>query len=193
MRAIRVAFAVAVLVGGAAGSARADDVTQQIDEALAAYQHKDTTTAIAALNAAISLLRQGQGDVWKTLLPPPPPGWTAQDAEAAGGAAALVLGTGVSRTYTNGGQGVDVSLLSDSPPVQALAAALGNSIIADLAGTTLVIDGRRVLYRKEDNSFTTLVAGKVLLRISGTPDVPQATLRAFLAAVPFAAIEQAAR
>ena len=72
----------ALLLGIATASgARADDVTDQIDAALRAYQNHETQTAIAALDAASSLMRQSRADVLKKLLlPPPPPGWTADAA-----------------------------------------------------------------------------------------------------------------
>ena len=50
--------------------ARADDVTDQINEALKAYQNHDTQTAIAALDAAANLLRQARAESLKKLLPP---------------------------------------------------------------------------------------------------------------------------
>src|SRR5690242_7730585 len=89
--------------------ARADDVTDQINEALKAYQNHDTQTAIAALDAASNLLRQGRADALKKLLPAVPPGWNADDAESSAVSVAM-LGGGVtaSRAYHNGNQRVEV-------------------------------------------------------------------------------------
>ena len=47
-------------------AAHADDVTDQINEALQAYQNHDTQTAITALDAASNLLRQSRADGLKT-------------------------------------------------------------------------------------------------------------------------------
>src|SRR5689334_7349019 len=86
-----------------ASVARADDVTDQVNEALKAYQNHDTQTAIAALDAATNLLRQSRAEALKKLLPAVPPGWTADEAEStAVGVAMLGGGITASRTYHNG-------------------------------------------------------------------------------------------
>lgn len=185
------AVATTVLMGPVA--VHADDVVDQINEALAAYQRKDVATATIALNAALSLLRQARAESWKDFLPPAPEGWTAQPPEGSTGAEAAIVGTGTSRKYTNGTDTVEVSLLSDSPMVQALAGILTNPMVASLAGRTLVIDGRPAIYRQEDNSYTTLVADKILVRVTGGPGVTEATLTLFFQAIPFADIEHAAK
>ena len=68
MRLCRGCAALLVIVLCLAG-ARADDVTDQINEALKAYRSHDTQTAIAALDAAANLLRQSRADGLKKLLP----------------------------------------------------------------------------------------------------------------------------
>ena len=70
-----------LLIVACAAGAQADDVTDQIDEALKAYRSHDPQTAIAALDAAANLLRQSRADGLKKLLPAAPPGWTADEAE----------------------------------------------------------------------------------------------------------------
>src|ERR1700676_2708289 len=57
----------------------ADDVTNQINEALTAYGRKDLPTAIAGLEAALNLMRQSRADTYGALLPAAIPGWTADD------------------------------------------------------------------------------------------------------------------
>ena len=61
--------------------AYADDVTDQIHEALTAYDKKDIPTAIAGLEAAVHLLRQMRADVYGALLPNGFEGWTADKVE----------------------------------------------------------------------------------------------------------------
>ena len=95
---------------------RADEVTDQINQALAAYQKHDLPTAVAALEVAASLLRQARADALKTALPPAPPGWNADQIETGAAAAAMLgVGTTVSRTYHNGDQQVEVQIITDSP------------------------------------------------------------------------------
>jgi ABC-type branched-subunit amino acid transport system substrate-binding protein len=123
--------------------AQADDVTDQINEALKAYQGQDAQTAIAALDAAANLLRQARADGLKKLLPTVPPGWTADEAEASAvGAAMLGGGTTASRTYHNGSQRVEVQIVAESPMLQGMAALLGSPFAAAGGMKTVVVGGR---------------------------------------------------
>jgi len=184
-----------VLLSGivAFSGARADDVTDQINEALKAYQSHDTQTAIAALEAASSLLRQSRADGLKRLLPAPPPGWTADAAEATSVSVAM-LGGGItaSRAYHNGNQRVEVQIVTDSPMLQTVAALISSPLGALGGMQTLVIGGRRMSYNENDRSYMTLVADKVIVRIEGNGDTPDPTLKSFIALIDFAAIEKAA-
>jgi hypothetical protein len=173
--------------------ARADDVTSQINEALSAYGRKDIPTAIAGLEAALNLLRQGRADLYGALLPAAPAGWTAEQVETVSVGAALVGGgVGASRKYHRGGATVTVSILADSPLLQAMS-ALASSGLAALGGVrTLIVNGRRTLYLKDDNAFTTIVADRILVRVEGS-DQSEETLKQFLTLVDFSAIERLAR
>ena len=167
MRLCRGCTALLVIVLCLAG-ARADDVTDQINEALKAYRSHDTQTAIAALDAAANLLRQSRADGLKKLLPAVPPGWTADEAEAtAVGVAMLGGGTTASRAYHNGSQRVDVQIMADLPMLQGLAALLGSPLAAIGGMKTVVVGGRRMSYTESDNSYTTMVADKIIVKVDG--------------------------
>jgi hypothetical protein len=186
--------AVLLMIAASVSGACADDVTDQINEALKAYQNHDTKTAIAALDAASSLLRQARAEGLKKLLPAVPPGWTADNAEStAVGAAMLGGGTTASRTYHNGSQRVEVQIMADSPMLQGMAALL-NSPLAAMGGMkTVVVSGRRMSYNDSDNSYMTLVADKVIVKVDGNKDTPEPTLKSFIGAIDFAAIEKLSR
>jgi hypothetical protein len=174
--------------------ARADDVTDQINEALKAYRSHDIQTAIAALDAAANLLRQSRADSLKKLLPDVPPGWTAGEAEGtAVGVALLGGGATASRAYHNGSQRVDVQIMADSPMLQGLAALLGSPFAAIGGMKTVVVNGRRMSYSAGDNSYTTMVADKIIVKVGGGKDTPDPTLKSFIGAIDFAAIEKLAR
>ncbi len=173
---------------------RADDVTDQINEALKAYQNHDTQTAIAALDAASNLLRQGRAEAMKKLLPPVPPGWTANEAESTAlGTALLGGGITASRTYKNGSQRVEVQIMADSPLLQGFAALIGGPLAAIGGMKTVVVGGRRVAFNADDNSYMTVVADKVIVKIEGNKDTPEPSLKSFVGAIDFAAIEKLVR
>ena len=192
MRQLVAAAAVGVSVLFAP-TARADDVKDQINEALSAYDKKDLATATAALEAALGLLRQARAEVWKTVLPEAPQGWTAGEVELASmGVAMMGGGTTAKRDYTKGDETVEISLLSDSPMIQGMAMMFSGAM-AGPDNKLVVIDGRRMMYSKSDNAYQTIVANKVLVKIEGSQGVDDQTLRTFLKAVKFAEIEKKAQ
>jgi hypothetical protein len=186
-------IALLLAIAGAPG-ALADDVTDQINEALKAYQNHDTQTAIAALDAASNLMRQARADGLKRLLPAPPPGWSADAAESTAVSVAM-LGGGItaSRAYHNGIQHVVVRIVADSPMLQTVAALFSSPLGAIGGMNTVVIGGRRMSHNENDRSYTTLVADKVIVRVEGDADTPDPTLKSFIALIDFAAIERLVR
>lgn len=171
--------------------ATADDVIDQVSEGLNAYANKDYSTAIAALEAATALLRQARSEIWKAYLPAAPPGWTAEETET--GAGTLGMGSSASRRYVRDGEHVEISLMTDSPIMQGLAALIANPMIASAAGKTVVVGGRRVNYIRSDNSYMTMVADRVLVRVQGSDGVTEDILRQFFGLIRVADIEKAAR
>src|SRR3954451_7660744 len=144
MRSRLAALTMAALVAVTPVTAWADEISDQIAEALSAYRKKDVSTAIAALEAAANMLRQERAESWKTLLPAPPAGWTAEEAEtSAAGTSLFGGGTGVTRKYAKGDDEVEISIVAESPLVQAMGAMMSNPMIAASAGHVVVVGGRR--------------------------------------------------
>jgi hypothetical protein len=171
----------------------ADDVTNQINEALSAYGRKDLPTAIAGLEAALNLMRQGRADAYGALLPAAIRGWTADDVETiSAGVAMIGGGTGASRKYHKGDDIVTVSILADSPLLQAMSTLASSGLAAMTGMRTQIVNGHRTLYMKDDGAFTTFIGDRVLVRVEGK-GLPEDTLKQFLNAVDFAAVERAAR
>ncbi len=184
---------VLLIAGLQPSPARADDVTDQIDQALAAYRKHDLPVALAALEAAANLLRQAQADALKAVLPPPPPGWNADQVDtSAAGVAMLGGGTTVSRTYHNGGQQVEVQIITDSPVLQGMAALINSPLAAAAGMQTVVIGGRPMSYAANDNSFMALIAGKTIVKVAGNKATPEPTLHGFIAAIDFTTLERLA-
>lgn len=125
---IRVLTLSLLIAAASSPPVRADEVTNQINEALTAYGRKDLPTAIAGLEAALNLMRQSRADTYGALLPAAIPGWTADDVETVSAGVAMVGGgTGASRKYHKGDDTVTVSILADSPLLQAMSALAAGS------------------------------------------------------------------
>jgi hypothetical protein len=184
-----------VLLAVVAGvpAARADDVSDQIDKAAAAWRAHDGQGAIAALDAAANLLRQARADELRTLLPLPPPGWTADPVETSAVSAAMLGGgTSASRTYHDGAQHVEVQITTDSPMLQGMAALIGSPLAAASGVKTVMIGGRPVSYTESDNGYMALIGGKIIVKVDGSKDTPEPTLRSFVASIDFDAMEKLA-
>jgi hypothetical protein len=191
---VRYCLVLLMLAVASPSVALADDVTDQINEALKAYQNHDTQGAIAALDAAENLVREARADALKNLLPPVPAGWSADNAEStAVGVAMMGGGTTASRVYHLEAQQVEVQIMGDSPMLQGLATLLGSPFAAAGGMKTVVIGGRRMSYAENDNSYMALVAGKVIVKVSGNKETPDPTLKSFVQAIDFAGIEKLVR
>jgi hypothetical protein len=186
-RALTLSLSIAV---ASVSFAWADDVTDQINEALSAYGRRDIPTAIAGLDAALSLLRQMRADSYGALLPDAPAGWTADKVETI--AAGMVMaggGTGATRKYHRGNDTVTVSILTDSPLLQVMSSLAASGITGMGGMQTRIVNGRRTIYAKDDGSFTAIVADRIMVRVEGRGQ-PEDTLKQFLTAVDFAAVEK---
>jgi hypothetical protein len=175
-------------------AAIADDVTEQLNDALKAYENKDLTAASAALDSAGTLIRQMVAEAWKAVLPEPLGGWDAGEAESTSvGTAMLGGGTSVSRKYHRNNESVEITLMTGSPILQGLGALLGGGMVTSSDMKLSIVDGRKMTYTKSENSYQTLVGGKALVKIEGSKGVDDVTLRAYVAAIKFPQIEKAVR
>jgi hypothetical protein len=193
---MRLRHVVLVLLAGAVGAsaARADDVSDQIDKAAAAWRAHDSQGALTALDAAASLLRQARADALKTSLPLPPPGWTADPTETSAVSAEMLGGgTSASRTYHNGPQRVQVEITADSPMLQGIAALVSSPLATTSGVKTVTIGGRPASYTESDNGYMTLIGGKIIVKVDGSKDTPEPTLRSFVASINFGALEKLAQ
>lgn len=193
MRVSVIALTAAAILAGAS-TVRADDVTDQINEALVAYQKKDIPTAVAALDAAANLLRQARADVFRKLLPEPAAGWEADEPEVnVLPAVAMGVGSTVSRRYRKDDDQVTLEISVDGPMVQGMGAMLNSPMLAATGAKQVVIGGKRMAFIKDDNAYFMLVANRVLVKVSGSRGTPDAALRAYAGAVDTAALENSLR
>lgn len=169
--------------------ARADDVTDSIDEAIKAYKAKDYAAAAQSLDAAAQLVRQKRGELFKALLPDAPSGWKAEDATTqAAGAAMFGGGVTAERRYTKGDSSVTVKIITDSPLMQGVMMMMGNPMFANADGGKLErIKGQKAIFKNKDGSgsVNVVVNGTLLVQIESS-QTSDADLRAFANAVDYA-------
>jgi hypothetical protein len=106
---------------------RADEITDQLDQAKQYYGEGDVTGAIAELEFALQAMRGKIGQELLSTFPEPPAGWTVEDGgdkqQAGGTIPMLGSGTMLSRTYmaTAGDASIEAQLMSGGGFLQGIA------------------------------------------------------------------------
>jgi len=186
MRAIRsltrsTVAGAALLASVAAGPAAADEIADEIRNALTLYEAGKVGEAKEALDFATQLLGQRKADDLGRHLPAPLSGWTAEDAEAT---SAAMYGAGITagRTYRKGDAEVEVRIIGDSPMIQAMSMMFSNPAMAGAAGGRAQRIGKQRGIVTQDGDVQ-VMAGKYLVMVSGS--APQDAKVAYAAAVDF--------
>jgi hypothetical protein len=159
--------------------ASADDILDELDRARRAYDQHDFAAALDAADTAIKLMRQGQAEAWKAMLPEPLPGWAADDAQSNSVAPMLFGGgTSTSRVYRRGADSVEISIITSSPLIlQGIGPFLASGLISGDETKLVIINGQKVTYAKGDNAYNMMIADKALIRVKGSRGVDDETLR----------------
>lgn len=193
-------FAANLLVSGAAGTARADEITDQIETARKAYDAGELKRAAQELQFAVAAIEQRIGDRYLKLLPAPLEGWTADEAQSQGGGfAGMFVGTSVTRRYykTGGSEQIEISLLADSPLMPAMAMMLSNPMLiqADPESKPYRHKGYSGLLKHDPAAdrweLTLLMGGRILLQAAGQGLRDRTSLDAYLDAMDLAEVEKA--
>jgi hypothetical protein len=108
------------------GSIQADEVSDQIEAARKAYESGELRSAIETLNFAVNKIQEQMTANLVKLLPEPLPGWTADEPRSqAGGIAAVITGTTLTRSYRReDGAEITLRLMADSPLMPMLTMAM---------------------------------------------------------------------
>lgn len=174
--------------------ARADEVTETIDEALQQFRQGNLVEAAGNLDYAAQLIRQQRGSRLQALLPEPLPGWTAGDpsSQAAG---AVVFGgmTSAERSYAKADASVTIPIVTDAPMLRGMLAMFAYPMLPTPDGAKLQkIKGRRarVIYDADAQrgEVTVIVAARFLVTVAGR-GVARHDLVDYASAIDFARLE----
>jgi len=154
---------------GLPGEAVADEIADEIKAALQSYQAGNISEARSNLEFAMQLLAQKKAGDLVSALPAPLPGWEAEDEQSSAPMGLFGGGVSATRTYRKDDREVRISVLGDSPMLQAVAAMFDNpSIISASGGRVKRVGGQKVIVTG-DGEFQ-LMAGKMMLTIDGNAD-----------------------
>ena len=163
-------FAVAIAFTASIGCANAwaDDVTDAIAEATAAYEEGDLAYAKESLEFASQLIGQMKTGTLAGLLPEPLDGWEGNEAETETvGAAMFGGGSTVSRSYTKGNENVTVQYIANSPIVAQMAAIFSNPAMMGGGGKLLRL-GRQKAMIDDQGSVQFVVNNAIMVQIDGS-------------------------
>jgi hypothetical protein len=168
--------------------ARADDVTDAVQQALAQYREGRLSAAADGLEVAVGLIRHRRADMLKAALPAPLAGWQVDESLSSAMAGAFYAG-GISaqRVYRQGDKMVWVRYVIDSVVLQSARLAFGDAAFATANGGSFAkIGGERALvkYDQKDKSgeVAMLIDNRLLVSVRGVQATLQ-NLEAYAAAV----------
>lgn len=180
-----------LLIGLSAPAAYADDVTDQIKEALTAYEKKDFDIAVTAMNTALQLINQKQAEVMAKILPEPLSGWKIRERKnSAVGAGVMGGGNQAKRVYTKAGARVTVSLIGNSPMLRMLSMAFSNPMFQGGGSKLVIMGGRKVMQNTNDNSLQAMINNKLLVSVKGNRKAESDDIKEYFKAIDFAALEK---
>ncbi|MGR3363560.1 MAG: hypothetical protein ACU0CY_05200 [Maritimibacter harenae] len=147
----------------------ADEVTDTLSSALAAYEDGDLQYAIEELDYAKSLINAMKTQALEDYLPEPPEGWTLSvDSDMGAGMAFMGGGVGIEGEYSNGSDRFTISIMVDNPMVSAFGGMLAN---AAMLGMKVERIGRQK-FIVDDGEITGLIDNRILVQADGAaPEV----------------------
>lgn len=148
-----------------------DEVVEQIELGLEAYEAGDFSEAKLFFETAAQLIDQKKAEQLPSLLPEAPKGWRIVENEDEASASGAMFGGGITATRTyiseDGEKDVTVEIVGDSPIMSQMNAILMNPQVMGAMGDLKMIDRRRALLTK-DGELRMLVDNRFVLNITGT-------------------------
>lgn len=169
-----------------------EEITLSIQEALTYYQDGELSEAVTSLQYAIQLIQQQKGGALADVLPEPLPGWEVMDNQNQSGAGGMMGGVMVSRDYRRGSSSLTVSIVTDSPMMQAAMMMMANPMMASSQGGTMERIGKHkgvVNYdtNRRRGDLNLVIANRYLVQVDGN-DIDKQELIDYAKAVDTSAL-----
>ena len=165
-------------------AAAADEVTDTLDSARAAYDEGDVAYAMEELTFAIQLMKGMRAGALGDYLPEPMEGWTRTiDTEGAQGLA-MMGGTATRGEYQGPDGYFEITIMVDSPMLATFAGVFSNPTMMASMGEIVRVGREKFL--SDEGDLTGVVGGRILVQSEG--NAPDAA-RAHLESIDFAALQ----
>lgn len=197
----RIIWLIILMVFFQVGQVMADEVTDQVNEAMGLYKEGKYSQAASELEFAVQQIREKQVDQLKKALPKPLAGWKADDPEgAAAGAAMFGGGVTASKRYYKGeseaeAPEVRAEIITDSPLLQGMLMFFSNpAILGAQGGKVTKVKSYKAILKKEGSGgqaeLSLVVANKILVKLSGQMGATEADLLAYGNAIDYSLLEK---
>jgi hypothetical protein len=166
--------------------ALADEVTDVIGEALAAYESGDIAGAKDDLEYAVELIGQMKSAGLEAFMPEPLAGWVRTFGDSSGEAAMAMFGGGSMATaeYTGAEGSFTITLTSDSPMLQGMMAMFSSTATMAMMGDLVRIQREKFVIQN-GTDITGIIDQRVMVQAQGSPI---AAMQAHLEAMDLAAL-----
>lgn len=167
----------------------ADEIEDQIQAGLKAYQDKEYKIAVDELKFAMAQLEKLTHDDNKKLLPPALDGWTMKADDNAAQAAMSMLGGGstIGANYQRGNENIHIQIIANSPMIAMVGMMINNPMMAAADKNTKPYRYKRIkgIKKTEGNNteITLLLAGQIMIRLDGENIKNSAVLEQYLDAI----------
>jgi hypothetical protein len=168
------------------GLAQADEVTDVIAEALAAYQSGDIAGAKDDLEYAAELIGQLKSAGLEAFLPVPLEGWERTLGDGSGEAAMATFGGGSMATaqYDGPEGSFTITLTSDSPMMQGMMGMFASTATMAMMGDLVRIQREKFVIQN-GTDITGIIDQRVMIQVTGSPI---GAMQAHLETMDFAAL-----
>ncbi len=167
----------------------ADEIEDQIQAGLKAYQDKEYKIAVDELKFAMAQLEKLTHDENKKLLPPALDGWTMKADDSGAQAAMSMLGGGttIGANYQRNNEKIHIQIIANSPMIAMVGMMINNPMMAAADENTKPYRYKRIKGIKKtegsNTEITLLLAGQIMVRLDGENLKDPAVLEQYLDAI----------
>lgn len=153
-----------------AGATQADEITDNLNDAISAYEEGEIQEAVEIVEYVQTLLSKKRSGTLKEVLPEPLAGWTRKEGDVSDNATAMAMmggGTMVEARYRKeDGTDLNLQIMADTPMIAMMAAQLGNAAIMAQLGEVKRIKRQKVLLNN-DGGLQALIDNRFFVQMEG--------------------------
>lgn len=175
----------------------ADDIEDQIQAGLKAYQDKDYKIAVDEIKYALAGLEKLALNDNQKLLPPALDGWSMQvdDGTVQSAMSMMGGGTSIGANYTRTNESIHIQIIANSPMIAMVGMMINNPMMASVDENTKPYRYKRIkgVKKTEGNNteITLLLVGQIMVRVTGENLQDTAVLEQYLDKIDMNALKEA--